>query len=226
VAIFESGTVYRAAATGPLADEHHALGALISGSFLRRTWAAPAAQADFFSAKALLAAVLDAFHLDWSVQAHAWPFLHPGRSAAVLAGEQQLGFIGEVHPLVASAWDLARTAAFAIDLGKLAGVAQEVVRYAPFGPFPPLRQDLAVTVPEAVPFAEVLEAVRHAGGETLEGVELFDVYTGEQVGAGRRSLALALRFRAGDRTLADQDVEPLRERIVHALAELGGELRG
>jgi phenylalanyl-tRNA synthetase beta chain len=91
---------------------------------------------------------------------------------------------------------------------------------------PVLREDLAVTLPESVAAAEVLERVRAAAGETLEHVSVFDVYTGGQVGEGRRSLALALSFQAQDRTLTDEDIAPVREQIVAALAELGGELRG
>jgi phenylalanyl-tRNA synthetase beta chain len=239
VGIFESGTVYRAAPEGPLADEHQALGALLTGALTPRSWRGEPARADFFAAKALLAGLLDRFHLDWRVEPRIWPFLHPGRSAGVIArglrsgdGAEQapeevmLGFIGEIHPLVAAEWDLERTAAFAIDLGKLAAVAPEVVAFAAFGSFPSLRQDLAVTLPESVAVAEVLERVRGAGGPALAEVEVFDVYTGEQVGEGRRSLALALSFRSLETTLTDEDIAPLRERIVKALAEIGGELRG
>ncbi|HEY2181543.1 MAG TPA: phenylalanine--tRNA ligase subunit beta [Solirubrobacteraceae bacterium] len=235
VAIFESGTVYRAVdpsadgATG--ADEHHALGALLSGALAPRSWRGDPPRADFFAAKALLAALLDRFHVDWSVLEERWPFLHPGRSAAVLAqanGSEpvRLGFVGEVHPTVAQGWDLERTAAFAVDLGKLAEVAPELVSFRAFGAFPTLRQDIAVTVPDEVPARRVLDALREAAGETLDAAEIFDVYTGAQVGAGRRSLGVALSFRAGDRTLTDEDVAPVRERIVAALTQLGGELRG
>ena len=166
------------------------------------------------------------------MRAEQWPFLHPGRSAEVLAtpaGSEdpvRLGFLGEVHPLVAGAWDLTRTAAFAIDLGKLAAAAPEVVSFAPFGAFPVLRQDIAVTLPENVSAQDLLGIVRAAGGRSLADVEIFDVYTGEQVGEGRRSLALALSFRSLERTLTDEDVEPVREAIVVALREVGGELRG
>jgi len=232
VSIFESGTVYRAPLEGELADtqmgtgEHHALGALLSGRLTPRSWRDTAGEADFFSAKAVLAALLDRFHLDWSVQPDSSPFLHPGRAAAVLAGEERLGFIGELHPLVAGAWDLGRTAVFAVDLGKLAAAAPAVVSFAELASVPSLRQDLAVTMPAGVPVGEILERVRTAAGEMLEDVDVFDVYTGEQVGEGRRSLALTLTFRAPDRTLTDEDVAPLRERIIAALAEMGGELRG
>ena len=97
-------------------EEHHALGVLLGGDMAgwgSKSWRGERVPADFFTAKALLAGVLERFHLDWSVQPRAsWPFLHPGRSAAVLTGEVTLGFLGEVHPLVADAWGLERTAAF------------------------------------------------------------------------------------------------------------------
>jgi phenylalanyl-tRNA synthetase beta chain len=255
VAIFESGTVYRKAADAApasnppasdapdvlpaeilAADEHHALGVLLSGQLDPRSWQGARPAADFFAAKALLGGLLERFALDWSVEPAApeqWPFLHPGRSAVVLAGDgQRLGFLGELHPLVAAAWDLThagsgeRTAVFAVDLGKLAALASPLVEYATFGPFPALRQDLAMTLPETVPAGEALARVRAAGGELLEDVRVFDVYAGEQVGEGRRSLALALSFRALERTLTEEDVEPLRASIVAALGEIGGELRG
>ncbi|HEY2718783.1 MAG TPA: phenylalanine--tRNA ligase subunit beta, partial [Solirubrobacteraceae bacterium] len=244
IAIFESGTVYRALDegsdrgedAGPRikrrgADEHHALGVLLSGALTPRSWQGTPARADFFAAKALLAALLDRFHVHWSVKEAQWPFLHPGRSAAVLARDPAgepltLGFLGEVHPLVAEAWNLQQSVAFAIDLGMLAAVAPDVVTFNAFGSLPTLRQDIAVTLPEAVPARDVLHALRKAGGEMLGDAEIFDVYTGSQVGEGRRSLALALSFKSDDRTLTDEDVAPVRERIVAALAELGGELRG
>jgi phenylalanyl-tRNA synthetase beta chain len=232
VAIFESGTVYRAASGDLPADEHHGLGALLSGGLAPRSWRAEPAQADFFAAKALLGGLLDRFHVRWRVAALEWPFLHPGRSAAVLAdtadGEEPvlLGPLGEVHPLVAQTWGLERTAAFMIDLGKLAAVAPEVIAFREFGAFPVLRQDLAVTLPETVSAEQLLASVREAAGPTLESAEIFDVYTGEQVGEGRRSLALTLAFRALDRTLTDEDVAPVRERLLAALQTIGGELRG
>jgi phenylalanyl-tRNA synthetase beta chain len=216
------------------ADEHQALGALLSGPLAPRSWRGEPAEADFFAAKALLGAMLDRFHLDWDAHAaepERWPFLHPGRSAEVQASPQDgepivLGFLGEVHPLIAASWDLPRTAAFAIDLGKLALAAPESTPFVGFGAFPVLRQDIAVTLPAEVSAAEAVAAVREAGGETLGDAEIFDVYTGRQVGEGRRSLALALTFRSLEGTLTDEDVAPARERIVAALAQIGGELRG
>jgi phenylalanyl-tRNA synthetase beta chain len=246
LAIFESGAVYRAIGDpapredrAPIpgsdrpAEEHHALGALLTGELEPPSWRRRGhGEADFFAAKALLHSLLERLHVHWSVrEATHWPFLHPGRSAEVLArsdsGEpQRLGFLGELHPRVAESWDLGRTATFAIDLGVLATVSPEVPSFTAFGPFPALRQDLAVVLPGEVSARELLHLVRRTGGETLETADIFDVYTGAQVGEGKRSLALALTFRAPERTLTDEDIAPVRARILAALAELGGELRG
>jgi phenylalanyl-tRNA synthetase beta chain len=227
LALFESGTVYRAGAQGPLADEHHALAVLIAGELAAPGWRGePGAPADFFAAKGLLGAVLDSLGVRWSLAAEQWPFLHPGRAASVLAGERRLGFLGELHPLVAADWDLERAAVWAIDLGAAAELAPELAGYQPFAEYPPLREDLAVVVADGVAAAEVIAVVREAGGPALAGVEVFDVYRGAQVGEGRVSLALHLEFRAADRTLLDEEVAALRAQIATALAErLDGELR-
>jgi phenylalanyl-tRNA synthetase beta chain len=176
--------------------------------------------------------LLGRLRVAWSVQARAWPFLHPGRSAAVLAGERALGFVGALHPLVARAWVLSHAgtnehaAVFVVDVDALAALAPAVTTFEPFAVVPPLRQDIAVTLGEGVGAEQLLAAVREAAGDVLEDARIFDLYTGEQVGEGRRSLAIALSFRARDRTLTDDEVAPARERIVAAVAGLGGELRG
>ena len=210
--IFESGRVYLA--TGAtLPHEHHALGALVPG--------------DIFAAKAYVQALLATLRVPAAFVADPQPFLHPGRSAAVLAGGLPVGWVGDVHPLVAAAWDLDRIAAFEIDLDAVTGHAAPVAQYEDLTSFPELREDIAVIVAEDVPAATVLQTVRDAGGKLLARAEVFDVYRGEQIPAGRTSLAIALTFRARDRTLTDADVAPVREKIVARLAaDLGGELRG
>jgi phenylalanyl-tRNA synthetase beta chain len=227
LALFECGTVYRA--TGEkLPYEHRALGGILTGRLHPPTWGtAEPPQAGFFVAKGMLVAALDAIRVRWEVEPATEPFLHPGRTARVSAGGEAVGWIGELHPLVARAWDLDHGAAlFEVDLDRVLGHADPVPQYVDLTSFPALRMDLSVTLPEDVPAATVVAAVREAGGELLADARVFDLYHGQQVGAGRKSLALALAFRAPDRTLTDEDVAPLRERIVAALHEgLGGELR-
>ncbi len=229
LALFESGAVYRAApAAEQGAQEHHALAALLTGRPQRSGWrSGEAPAADFFVVKGVLAAVLDALRVPWTLQGAAWPFLHPGRSAAVDVAGERVGFVGEVHPLVARTWEIDQpVAAFAVDLGKVIAAAPVLAAYEDLTSFPALEQDIAVVVASDVEAAAVLAAVREAGGELLARAEVFDVFRGAQIGEGRVSLALHLSFRASDRTLADEDVAPVRERIVARLREaVGGELR-
>jgi phenylalanyl-tRNA synthetase beta chain len=226
LALFEAGTVYRA--TGEkLPHEHRALGGILTGRLQPQTWGTPdPPRAGFHAAKAMLAAALDAIRVTWWVESATEPFLHPGRTARVHAAGEDVGWIGELHPIVARAWDLEGAALFEVDLDRVLQHAEVVPQYVDLTSFPALHIDLSVNLPEDVPAATVLQTVREAAGELLAGVRVFDVYRGEQVGPDRKSLALALSFRASDRTLTDEDVAPLRTRIVESLREsLGGELR-
>jgi phenylalanyl-tRNA synthetase beta chain len=232
LALFETGSVYAAREDGsgePLPDERRHLGALLTGVTRPPTWRSPAGpRADVFAAKGVLEALFEALRVEVAVEPAAEPFLHPGRSAAVLAGGERIGWVGEVHPLVARAWDLEDAAAFELDLDRLAELAAARAQtFEDVTSFPAVRQDIAVVLPDDVAAARALEVVRQAGGELLRGARAFDVYRGEQVGEGRVSLALGLEFQAPDRTLTDDEVAKLREAIAAALAdELGGELRG
>jgi phenylalanyl-tRNA synthetase beta chain len=139
-----------------------------------------------------------------------------------------VGWLGELHPRVVADWELEDVVAgFELDLAAVLDAAPLAPDFEDVTAFPAVRQDLAVVVPEDVAAADVLRVVREAGGALLRSAEVFDVYRGEQIGPGRTSLALRLEFRAGDRTLTDEEAAERRARIVAALRErLGGELRG
>jgi phenylalanyl-tRNA synthetase beta chain len=232
--IFEVGTVFshsqapRPGSTG--VHEHRALGVLLSGRLAPPTWRVPEPpRADIYAVKGVLEALAAALRVSVECRPGTEPFLHPGRAASVLVDGEPIGWLGELHPLVA-ARELEGVAAMELDLDRLiaAAVAGAGTReYSDLISFPALRQDIAVALPREVPATAVLEVVREAAGDLLADARVFDVYEGPQVGEGMRSLALTFAFRAPDRTLADEDVAPLRERIVAALGErLGGELRG
>lgn len=223
--LFEHGTVFRW--RDEELEEHRSLAVLLAGRVSPATWGAPEpAVADLFAAKALLEALAGALRVpDLAFAPEVEPFLHPGRSARVSLGGDPIGWLGELHPLVAQAWEMPGAACFEIDLDRfIAGASRP--DYVDLIGYPPLRQDIAVVLPADVPAAQVLDTVRTAAGKLLSDVRVFDVYSGPQVGEGRRSLALALSFRAPDRTLSDEEVTPVREKIVAALGDLGGELRG
>ena len=236
VALFESAHVYRpgrpldeapsASPGGELpADERHHLAAVLTQA-APGGWRSEPRPADFHAARALLEAVMATARLEWRPEPGERGFLHPGRAASVVCGERELGWIGEVHPLVARAWEIdGQVAAFEIDAGALAELAPDTAVYRDVTSFPAVLQDIAVVVPEQTSAAEVEAAVRAGGGELLDTVALFDLYHGEQVGEGSKSLALRLEFRAPDRTLTDEEVAERRAAIEASLAEIGGRLR-
>jgi phenylalanyl-tRNA synthetase beta chain len=238
VKLFESAHVYRpsepldaAPAEAPggrfPAHERHHLAALLTEA-APGGWRSEARAADFYAARALLEALLDVAGVEWTAVEGGPPFLHPGRAATIVgAGERELGWIGDVHPLVAREWEVAgAVAAFELDVEALVDLtAGRQDTYSDVPSFPSVLQDIAVVVAEDVPADEVVRAVRAGGGELLADVRIFDLYRGEQAGEGNKSLALRLEFRVPDRTLTDEEVAEQRAAIERELAEIGGRLR-
>jgi phenylalanyl-tRNA synthetase beta chain len=146
---------------------------------------------------------------------------HPGRCAALRVGDWVVGHAGELHPKVIEALELpARTCAVELDLD---AVPLTEARPSPLvSPYPPISVDVALVIAADVPAAELADALAEGGGELVEDVRLFDVYTGEQVGQGRRSLAFTLRFRAADRTLTSEEANAARDAAVAVAASRFG----
>ena len=142
-------------------------------------------------------------------------------------GSVELGWVGEVHPLVLKSFDLVGPVLAAeLDLDSLLESRTGVAVFEDLLTYPALQQDLALVVAADMPAADVVAAVRGAGGELLRDVQVFDVYRGSQVGEGRKSLALRLTFRSADGTLQEADVNELRGVMLGALREsIGAELR-
>ena len=148
---------------------------------------------------------------------------HPGRCARVRVGELELGHAGELHPKVCRAFGLPpRSAALEIDLDALMQQAPDVTPGPEFSTYPLAKEDVALVVASDVTTAEVEAALREGAGPLLESIRLFDVYTGEQVGERRKSLAFALRFRAEDRTLTEEETGAARDAAVALAAERTG----
>jgi phenylalanyl-tRNA synthetase beta chain len=150
---------------------------------------------------------------------------HPGRCAEVLVGETTVGHAGQLHPAVIERSGLPKgTCAIELDLDAIAIV--EALPAPRVSPFPAVFQDVSLVVSAQVPARAVADAVREGAGELLEALELFDVFTGPQIGEDRKSLTFALRFRAPDRTLTEDDASAARDAAVRRAAEvLGAELR-
>jgi phenylalanyl-tRNA synthetase beta chain len=201
VALFEIARVYLP--DGSLPNERLHLGAIAEGGFAR--------------AKGAVEALCEALHVEPTFARGSHPLLHPGKSASL-----PWGVVGELHPAALEGeWGV-----FELDLESLFASVREPVRYEDVITYPAVRQDLAFSVPEDVSAGDLVAAARDAAGPELRSLEAFDVYWGEQVGAGRKSIAFAAVFQSPERTLSDEDAARLREEIVRALHErFGAELR-
>ena len=160
-------------------------------------------------------------------QARVPPGLHATRSATLVAGRDVIGAVGEVAPDVLEAFDIAeRVAVLELDLALVLGQEPKPAQWKPTSRHPSSDLDLAFLLADDVPAEKLDKAIRQGAGALLVDLELFDVYRGAGVGAGRRSLAYRLRLQAADRNLTDADVADVRAKVTAAAAKLGAELRG
>ena len=208
-----------------LPDQPTLVSGVLAGNRELPGWWGPGRPASWADAIEAARAVAGACHLTPDVRAAQAPSWHPGRCAALFVrvtrdGESRewlAGHAGELHPRVIAAYGLPpRTGAFELDFRVLAAAAEAAgpVRVPSLSSYPPAIQDVALVVPESVPAADVATALAAGAGELLEDVRLFDVYTGTQLGSGRKSLAYTLRFRAPDRTLTAAETSEARDAAV------------
>ena len=199
---------------------------VLTGEADRAGWWGDGRAADWSDAIESARVVARAAGVTLTVRADRHEPWHPGRCAALLSGDTLVGHAGELHPEVCAALELPRgTAAMELELDLLPDPG--VVPAPPISPYPPALIDVALVVPAATPAADVEAALADGAGGLLESIRLFDVYAGEQLGAGRKSLAYKLTFRAGDRTLTAEEAVAARDRAVAVAADrLGAVLRG
>jgi phenylalanyl-tRNA synthetase beta chain len=231
VAIFEAGRVFLPQPGETLPAEPRRLAAVMVGPREAATWLGhDATPLGFFDIKGVAEALVSRLRLAdvrWERGQH--PALHPGRTARLIAGGREIGLVGELHPQVRAAFDLPEqpVALLELDLDALLAGWTDAHEMADLSTQPPIYEDLALLVDDAVPAAQVAELIRQSGARLLTDVRLFDVYRGGQVPAGKKSLAYALTYQATDRTLTDEDTKKLRGKIVARLErELGAVLRG
>ncbi len=224
VTVFEVGTVFR---TADPVDERPKVGFALCGPAERAWWSEPRAL-DVIDAKGVLDALMSETGVqDWDLgESPGGPF-HPTRSASILVNGDRAGVVGEVHPRVARDLEIeGRVAIAEIEVEALMAATQKEFVFRDVPRFPPVRRDLAFTVPEEVPAGAVEAALREAAGERLTSCVLFDVHRGDPLPDGTKGLAFDLEFRATDRTLTGEETAPIVERIVARLREtFGAELR-
>ncbi len=232
VRLLEIGSVYLPREGQKLPDEPRRLALALSGKRGQEFWGdekAPAGYLDFYDLKGVLEALLADLHVPGAIYRLAKPpFLHPARAAEVVVGERVLGQFGELHPKVAEAFGLGGRQVLAgeFDLEALRAAVPARHPYVPVGRFPAALRDVALVVEEAVPAERVMAEIRAAGAGLLREVRLFDLYRGDSIAAGHKSLAFALSYQADDRTLNDKEVEGAHKKIEQRLRHvLGAEVR-
>jgi phenylalanyl-tRNA synthetase beta chain len=183
---------------------------------------------DFFALKGCVEAILREFRAESAtfVADTENPSYHPGRCAAVFAGEVRLGTVGQIHPLVAKNYGLPEAFAAELDFPALLAARAPEARYEALPRFPAVTRDIAVVCESTVTVAELTGAIKKAGGRLLREASLFDVYTGAQVPEGKKSAAFSLKFRADERTLTDDEADGAVKNILDELAStLGAVIR-
>ena len=199
------------------------LAVALTGDRAKPGWWGPGRRSGWADAVAAVHQVAEALGVPVTVQAASWAPWHPGRCAEFRVGDVVLGHAGELHPRVCEAFGLpARASAAEIDLDLLLERAPAVVPGPSLSSYPAAKEDVALVVAADVPAADVEAALREGAGELLESIRLFDVYTGDQVGEGHKSLAFALRFRAPDRTLTEGEAAAARDAAVALASERTG----
>jgi phenylalanyl-tRNA synthetase beta chain len=224
VRLFEIGAVYLPRPDKKLPDEPRRLAVVLCGVRQQEFWAeatdTPPQPLDFFDLKGIVEALLTDLHVaNMAYRPIKAPALHPGRAAELVVGERMIGQFGELHPKVAEAFNLGGRAVLMgeIDLEALRSMLPARHLYQPVPRFPAALRDLAVMVEESMPAERVASEIRAAGGALLRDVRLFDLYRGENIPAGHKSLAYALTYQADDRTLTDNEVKKAHDKIMGRL---------
>jgi phenylalanyl-tRNA synthetase beta chain len=223
--LFESGLQF--SQQGEEIEQPPMLAALMTGEVQAEQWGDTSRAVDFFDMKADAEAILamQAPEADFSFEAEEHPALHPGQSARILRDGKALGWLGMLHPEKAKALNVDQDV-YLLELNLQALDSGDIAGFTPLSKYPWIRRDIALVVDKDVSFSAVEKTIRQQDSEFLKDILLFDVYTGERIDSGRKSLALGLILQDSSRTLTDQEVDAYLAAVVERLAlDLGARLR-
>jgi phenylalanyl-tRNA synthetase beta chain len=232
VHLYEIGRVLYGRANRSLPDEPTYVAGVLSGCWDDDTWCAKYPKLDFFDAKGVVEQLLEALRITrvrYKVADPArYAWLQPGRAAEVLAGGEVLGWVGNIHPNSLKSFGVDDVVvAFELSVDALQRLAQKQLPYQDVPTLPGVDVDLAIVVDESVTYETLVQRITSAGGKLLRDVRLFDVYRDPvRVGAGKKSMAFSLTYRADDHTLTSEEVDKAHQRLVtKVMRSTGGEVR-
>ncbi|MFC4766945.1 phenylalanine--tRNA ligase subunit beta [Effusibacillus consociatus] len=220
LALFEIGKVFvtKELPVTELPSEDVKVTGIFTGNFGPLAIGEKARKVDFYTVKGIVESLLRNLGIpDARYQPVTVPGMHPGRTASIEAKGIMIGYVGSLHPSAEEAWDLKETFYFELNLAALEKAVEPKIEFRALPKFPAIERDLAVVVPLDVPAGSLELAIREAAGDLLEEVRLFDVYQGEQVESGKKSVAFSIVYRAEDRTLTDEEVQVRHNKVVESL---------
>ncbi len=226
--IFETGLTFISdAASENGIRQEEMIGGLITGSIAPESWYEKPRACDFYDIKGDVERLLEitAGNAEFDFVPGAHPALHPGVSARILRNGEYVGDLGLIHPLAQKALGLKKKV-FLFQLKMRALTTRNITAYADFSKFPSIRRDFAIVIDSGVPAVKILNTVKKNAGDLLQDISIFDIYEGENIAAGKKSLAFSVVLQAQDRTLEDAAIQEISDRIVGSLRETyGAELR-
>ncbi|HCY0690117.1 TPA: phenylalanine--tRNA ligase subunit beta [Staphylococcus aureus] len=225
VKLFEIGNVFFANGEGELPDQVEYLSGILTGDYVVNQWQGKKETVDFYLAKGVVDQVSEKLNLEFSYRRADIDGLHPGRTAEILLENKVVGFIGELHPTLAADNDLKRTYVFELNFDALMAVSVGYINYQPIPRFPGMSRDIALEVDQNIPAADLLSTIHAHGGNILKDTLVFDVYQGEHLEKGKKSIAIRLNYLDTEETLTDERVSKVQAEIEAALIEQGAVIR-
>ncbi|HFO0300602.1 TPA: phenylalanine--tRNA ligase subunit beta [Staphylococcus aureus] len=225
VKLFEIGNVFFANGEGELPDQVEYLSGILTGDYVVNQWQGKKETVDFYLAKGVVDRVSEKLNLEFSYRRADIDGLHPGRTAEILLENKVVGFIGELHPTLAADNDLKRTYVFELNFNALMSVSVGYINYQPIPRFPGMSRDIALEVDQNIPAADLLSTIHAHGGNILKDTLVFDVYQGEHLEKGKKSIAIRLNYLDTEETLTDERVSKVQAEIEAALIEQGAVIR-
>jgi phenylalanyl-tRNA synthetase beta chain len=223
LSIFEIGRVYLGREGEKLPEEKLALGIALMGNWEPRQWDSPPRRADFYTLKGIWEHILKEFGERGSITRVSRDYFHPRISVALQVKGEEVGEMGMLHPLLLRRWGLPPgIVTLHLDLERFIHLPAQAPLYRQIPRFPPVQMDLSLIVAEETELEKVVEVIRSSGGDLLGEVRLFDLYRGEQVGKGQKSLTFSLTFCHTQRTLKEEEAKASLEAIIAALCEQVG----
>ncbi|PSL35206.1 phenylalanyl-tRNA synthetase beta subunit [Planomicrobium soli] len=224
VALYETGAVFLKTEDELLNEEEH-LAVVMTGLWLDNSWQGERKAVDFFVLKGIVEGLAEKMGVELAFERGGMDGLHPGRTAFIMLDGKRIGILGQLHPTEQKARDLKTTIVMELNLAELLHKKSEALVYTPVPRYPSISRDIALVLSKIVEAGTVEKVIRTAGGKLLKDVRVFDLYEGDKMEAGKKSVAFSLTYFDPEKTLTDEEVTTVHEKVLKALTEVGAELR-